>query len=417
VEGLSTLEGMPQDPNVQRQIGEIRDRVAHAQAQHIAGRPKDGLKLAETAASQALEISYRPLQAEALIVLGKLREKLQPDKAERTYIEAIKAAEAGRADEERVLAAIRMVNVLGSSGKHEQAQLWGELAQAVLDRLSGHEELQLELLVSLARSHLFAGANREALRAYEKALALSDKALPTDVRRGEIFNGLGILFVYPEFRDLDKSARALEQAIALVERTRGKNHPAVAYAHRSFIDTSVEKGDFKGALEHAQIAYDIFSSAFGPDHPDTLSVIEWRATVFFELRQYRESLVEAERALETRRASNPEDPELSYSYQNVGKALVALNRAQEAIPLLERCLKMFEADKSVHRKDLGEARYYLARALFESRRDQDRAIALANKAREDLIAGGKAKKADEVARWLAGLKRGGRSALGYRMRE
>jgi eukaryotic-like serine/threonine-protein kinase len=67
--------------------------------------------------------------------------------------------------------------------------------------------------------------------------------------------------------------------------------------------------------------------------------------------------------------------------------LVDRGRAGQAIPILERALAIRE-HRAVARELLAETRDVLARALWRSTRDRERAIALARQARDGYAAGG-----------------------------
>ena len=90
----------------------------------------------------------------------------------------------------------------------------------------------------------------------------------------------------------------------------------------------------------------------------------------------------------------------------VGNALLALSRPADAVAHLEQAIGLREAGKG-DPGDLAEARFALAKALWESGRDKKRALALAAAARGPLEAAGAARKelSTELGAWLAARKR------------
>jgi tetratricopeptide (TPR) repeat protein len=219
--------------------------------------------------------------------------------------------------------------------------------------------------------------------------------------------------------DLDKAVDSYNKAIAIYDKTKGKRHPVTGTPHVNIIAALTTKGDYPQALDHLQIAYEIYSPIYAPESSKIRDLTESFANIYCGLKRYREAMDAAQKALElNKKLEGPESPELRFSLQYAGKALIGLNRSTEAIPVLEKSLKYFEGEKGAGLDDLGETRFALARALREAKRDPERAAVLATRAREDFVATKAPRKAEEVERWLrsAPVSSGGkrRNVLGSR---
>src|SRR5262249_43704612 len=112
---------------------------------------------------------------------------------------------------------------------------------------------------------------------------------------------------------------------------------------------------------------------------------------------YQDALPPARRALALAEANlPPTHPDLAPYLLIVGKALIGVGASREALPLLERALKLKGTSE-----DLTEVKFDLARALVTAHEGTARALALARQAREEWRKS--PEHADDVAdvdRWL-----------------
>jgi hypothetical protein len=92
--------------------------------------------------------------------------------------------------------------------------------------------------------------------------------------------------------------------------------------------------------------------------------------------------------------------------RNPVRVLLAMRRALDARPLLERAVTIYET-KEADRGDKGTTRFALAQALWLTGGDRDRALDLARRAREDYAARGplRAKELVRVEGWLGARSR------------
>jgi len=112
----------------------------------------------------------------------------------------------------------------------------------------------------------------------------------------------------------------------------------------------------------------------------------------------------ARRAVAIRTESpGKDDVDLAEPLTTLGDALVEAGKPKDAIELLERAV----AIRNEHEKDpslLGSSRFALGKALWDSKEDRERGLALAKRGEQDFIAAGpgQEKKLRKVRAWLNG---------------
>jgi len=424
VELLTNQVSVPQDPAVQAKIEAVRGKLSDARARWAAGQFKPALQVANAAAVAAREVGYAPVLAEALYVQARLEDQVgQSAEAVKTLLQAIRAGEAGRQDESRAESMVQLVGTLPNLRKPDQALEWSELAQGALDRISGHEEMQADLAHNTGRAYTRLGQWTEGLKYEQKALGLLEKYLPNSYKRAKFLDGIGTIYATaddPKIRDQDKAIAAYLQSIAVYERTKGKRHPIGLTPHLNITNLYLSRKDYQSALEHMQLFYEVALENYGPESKRVRDALEGLSGVYCSLKKYPQALDTAQRACElSKKFEGGETGEMRYCMMNAGRSLIGLSRPAEAIPLLEKDVKWWESEKGVDPDDVAAPLFYLAQALRDARKDPDRSVALATRARELFLSVKSNEKADEVEKWLragppekGGRKRGG--ALGSR---
>jgi tetratricopeptide (TPR) repeat protein len=349
----------PEDPATRARVAEIRKRLAGLKARFDAGQWKESLKNAPSLVAEARAIGYRPLVAESLALMGLIFVKANiTKKAEQTLIEAFWIADASRHDEVRAEVAANLVFVVGyQEGNFEQAHRWDQAADAVLDRLGGHDLQHSWLLNDLGCVLEREGRRAEAVGVHEQALSLKKKIL-------------------------------------------GLNHPDVGISETNLAIVLQELGRNEEALAHNDRAIKILRDGLGADHPDLAFSYNEGGQILNALGRYSEARVSFQRALSSwERQLGPDDRNLADPLSGIGVGYLAEGSAIDAVSPLERALKLFQAQEP----DLSEradTEFTLARALWESNRARGRARTLAEKAR-DLYGRSPAKdKVLEVDNWL-----------------
>jgi eukaryotic-like serine/threonine-protein kinase len=100
-------------------------------------------------------------------------------------------------------------------------------------------------------------------------------------------------------------------------------------------------------------------------------------------------------------ALGSEHPDLAHPLVGLARIALARGRPADAAALAERAVKV-RGDGDAPGGDVAEARFVLARALWDASRERPRALALAEQAREAYreAGDGKAMELAEVEAWL-----------------
>jgi tetratricopeptide (TPR) repeat protein len=346
VAALRAVLPPPRDAATSRRVEELRRRAAELKALTDAEKTQEAVRRSRPLVAEARAVGYGPLLAEILGTTG-LAQRSGGDAAaaDRSFEEAIEVAIASRDD----AAAADTISLLAGSistdfGRDLEAGRLIGLGEAILARLGpGHDRTRSWLEVARGNVRANEGNVAEAQRAYRRAVALKEKAL-------------------------------------------GPDHPDVALSLNNLSDELLAGGDARAALEPNSRAIAIVTQAFGPESGQLGRLLSNRGEVLNALGRSREALPLFDRSLQVwPRAIGADSELLAYPLTGKGEALLLLGRAREAIAPLERALALRVATHET-RSPLGDTRFALARALWDSGGDQTRARALAAAARDDFAA-------------------------------
>ena len=279
--------------------------------------------------------------------------------------EAVWLALASRRDDVAGHAAVMLSGLTGHTlARRADGERWAALATAILDRLGpGHDLSRAWLLQNQSGTALLVGNLDEALSHARQALALKERVLP------------------PGSPNLADSLSSLAEAL-------------------------YRRGDLAEALATNARAHAVYASAYGEGSPWMGKVLSNRGEYLVAAGKLAEGSAAFENALlhwEPR--LGPDHPFLGYPLTGLGVARWRSGRPDQALPLLDRALRIREA----HERDAGaiaETRLALGRVLWDldvdAGRDRARARQLVEQAR-DAYNGPRAKTrlAVEAREWLA----------------
>ena len=407
-EALSRGPARPADPAVATQLAGVRDRLARAKALTDSGQFAPALE--ELGPAQALETAARP---QVLYQLARLHERVGKYKeSERLAHQAAAAAIAQGSPEVAVQAWTMLVALLPARlGRPAESRHWADYAWATIERVGWTPELEAELRNHLGIVALLSADYPAAEKELERAAELQEGLFaPSDPRLAAPLSNLGIAL--GRMGRLDESRAVHERALALRLRALGPNHPEVGISENNIGTLSHRLGDFNGALAHYERALAIQLAALGAGHQAVLECQEGIALELVEVGRPDAALKVARSALADAEAKGRGDSsvagELHYS---AGRALAALRRPAEAVVDYQRALaiadrtgrtdnpetaKLFSSLALAH-EDLGQAAVALAPA--------ERAVELAMKATGNQVELGRAQFALARALWDSGADR------------
>jgi tRNA A-37 threonylcarbamoyl transferase component Bud32/tetratricopeptide (TPR) repeat protein len=344
-ENIELLRAVVRPPEVaatREAVARLRVELAEVRALFRVGRLNDALKAVGPLQDEARELGYAPLLADVLISVATVySEKGMADDGARVFEEALWAALRCRHDETAAEAATFLVYQAGSVlSQLAAAEIWSRLAETLLERMGGHQLIWGWLLT-----------NRSALRQIE-----------------------------------GKPAEALEaarHAVTAKEKFLGPTHPDLAYSLNNVALCLDGLGETVQAVEHLARALRIVENELGTDHPRTGWMLSNYSELLNRVERFAEAGEAATRALTIfERETDPLGIFVTYPLVALGTSELGLGRFAHALPVLERANDIRHTkEPSTARR--AEARFILARALWASGQDRERARSLAITARDE----------------------------------
>jgi serine/threonine protein kinase len=357
---LRSIVRPPEDKATLARVVAVRDRLATVKASFDAGHLRQAIREAPPMVDEARAAGYKPVLAEALALAGNVSAKASDvAKSERYFNEALVVADASHHDEVRAEVAGNLVFLTGQGqGRFEEAKRWDEVAEAVLERLGGHDLLRAWLLTNMGVVYNMQGEKDEALRAELQAVSLKEKALGLD---------------HPDVGLSDGN-------VAIVLADAGRNQDALGYVDRSIM---------------------LLENGLGAAHPELATQFSNRGEILNALGRYQDARQSFERArVIWERELGLETRNLGYALTGIGVSYLGEGNADGAVAPLERAFKIRVKQETDPAKR-AETSFALAQALWDSGRDHKRAQALAEEARDAYArAAQKGKQRVEVETWL-----------------
>jgi eukaryotic-like serine/threonine-protein kinase len=322
---------------------ELVAQYAKVKALDHAGQYREAAKLAESLRDQARARKDRSLELAALMALAGARADIDPpDVVAPLYHEVVAMAEAQGRDLEAAGALWALANVAGvSQNDYPAAHRYIALARAKLDRLGGGN-LAVRGELSATEAQVFADENRlgEAEAALREGLTALEQAYgPMHPKVGALTGTLAQILRYQDKDSLPASERTLK----IMRETLGPEHPTTAGAEMTLGQVLVDNKRFDEArklYDHADV---VFKKTFGENHLVRGSLLSNIATM--ELQQehwdaaldaYRKSMAIAE-AVE-----GPDAIDVSGLHADIARVLASSNRMPEAFVEIGRSVAILE---------------------------------------------------------------------------
>ena len=330
----------PADAATRARVDGLRARLAEAKALDDAGKYKDALALAKPLADEARGTSYAPVEAQALLLLGRVQSNVHDlPAAEATFRQAAQAAPKARDDLGAVEAWIGLVNVIGYlGGRHADALALRLATEGAVERAGGGAFPRARLLGVLAKILDEQGKFAEALDHVDRAIAaLEGVRVPDPTYPVHLVSVRAGVLVHLE--RFDEAERAYASAIERREQLLGPDHPAVALTLASAGRVFVDQGKEQEAMPYFDRALAIQERSLGAEHPFVAVTLNNLGNALNTSGHSVRALEVHRRALAIReKAYGPDHPDTAMSLNNVGIVLETLDRFVEAVPYYERAL-------------------------------------------------------------------------------
>lgn len=214
------------------------------------------------------------------------------------------------------------------------------------------------------------------------------------------------------------------RAIGILEQSVEPDHPSIAESTTALASSLANQGRYDEAMAQYRRALDTWETGLGMGHPNAASTLNNMGAVLESQGKHEEAGALYQRAIRIWRDTlGPDHPIMATGASNLGSVLEKQGRHEDARPLYEQALHIWEltlgdahpdvayalvglARVELAKHELGrarslaaravtiretakvapglvaEARFVLARALWPNRAQRDRALALAEQARE-----------------------------------
>jgi tetratricopeptide (TPR) repeat protein len=332
----------PTDAATRARVEAVRARLADGHARQRVAAYGEALGIATTAAVDAASLGYRPLEAEALYLLGDVEDDQGDYKAaEHTMLRAATAAIAGHHDQMLARSLTALVVEVGlRRARFEEAHTWASLAEAAAER--GDAFVRGEVRRNLGRLLYREGKFAEARAQTEACLAVWRPVLGDDA-----FSMAGPLTdlgnAYYAEADYARAADMYERSIAVLEKTVGPDSAQLGANLNNLGDVAAHVGQYDRAVAAVERAIQVWTAGLGPEHPKVGLALNtlgeaWRrrGEPARALPYYRRALAIDEKAL------GPDSPETAYPVEGTADALRAMGDTKAALPLYQRALSIRE---------------------------------------------------------------------------
>ncbi len=421
-----TARVRPPPEGPQREAVEaLRTRLAEARALRSAGRNQEALDTLRPAFEEARAMGYPPLHAELLVFRAELENVLgHSAESEASLYAALREAQAGRDMASQVQAWVRLGALIGTHGqKRVEGERFFGFAEATLAGASNPEELRAlvlswrgDFLVSVQAYEAAERDLREALALQEKLHGPQSSHLALELLR------LGAV-LSARYRHAEAQA-VLERAVRLYEQSQGAQHPFLTDMLAELGQSLLRQGRLEEARAVLERGLALAEAAYGPGHLTAVYTLLQLGEVETESRRFPQALDYRQRCLETlekslgstyysaqaeaafgrtyaamgdaRSATPPyqravdlyekhakENPEVLEPLAGLAQAWLHQGERARALPLLERALEVEKAARG-DPVAIADARFLLARVLWEAHHRRPEAVALASRVRDTL---------------------------------
>jgi tetratricopeptide (TPR) repeat protein len=360
----------PGDPTTRAKAEELRTKLAQASALEAAAKYSEALPIAKTAAAEATQLRYRPIEAEALLRLASLQARIGDFKnADQTLRNAGLAAVGGRHDEALARSWIYLIGVAKELRQYEQGHEAARYASALLERLGGVDELRGRLFNNLGSLLESEGKYAEALDHHQRALELWERSLGAE--NADVAGSLNNAAI--ALRQLGQYDRAIDnyqRALAIREKAVGPDHPLMVGPLLNLGSVFAAQGKYELALTYTQRALALSEKVFGPQHPWVATALGNAGSVFSSQGKYDQAVAYHRRALAiAEKAFGPDHHEVAKILNNLGRAFYGEDDLASALEHFRRALAIQErVPDEAENPDTATTLLNLALALSEQQK-------------------------------------------------
>jgi tetratricopeptide (TPR) repeat protein/predicted Ser/Thr protein kinase len=392
--------GMPDDPAQRARVAALDGRVAEAFALVAAGKVKRAGEELEPLVAEARALGDRPLLARALRALGNVEVQTSAVAAEPHILEAIELAETTGQDLERGRALRDLLTLRSVQRRAPEGHLAAGLAHFALRRARGAALVDFIKVFDIEGDvYLREGRFVEARALYELSHLLERSRVDAPAE-GWLGHEGRMATTYMEERNYPEARRRIEKALRGFAEHGLTYHRMVPKLYNNLGAVCVRLKDQACALEAFEKSVEAKERVFGPDSLTVAISLGNLAGMYTKLGRLDEAEKLLHRAIAiTEKADRVDSQHAGAPFMELGNIEIARHHPEKAAEWFERSLRIYEA---THGKpsDVADARFSLAAAIWEARRDR-RAFAMMAEARAVYVRLGDGYQSDidEVDAW------------------
>ena len=344
----------------------VRKQIADARALEAGGRFTDGAARARSAVEAALALQDLALVADARLALARSLTGVADFKETEKLLRAA-WLDAERADDATLVARARTMMVRAvaeEDARYPEADEWAQLAEAAVDRLDRGDLIRAELELHRSNLEMREGKLAPALERAHRVEELTVKTYGADTmaHAGALKLLNTLQFAMGKRED---ARRSLDAAIAVVDRTVGREHPFYGKLLIALADLQGTGGDHAGAIDTFLSARAIAERTVGSDHPMIGHVTNNLGEEELALGRFADARGHYARAHAVwEKVYGKDHPFVAITLHNLGEERLASGSPREAITLLEQALTMRTKAEEVDPADVAEDRVGLGDAYF-----------------------------------------------------
>jgi tetratricopeptide (TPR) repeat protein len=264
-------------------------------------------------------------------------------------------------DREALLAAYRQGEKLKHQGQYSEAIKAYEKAVALADRVFGaNDSTTANLLNNLAMLYHYQGQYAKAEPLFRRSLKIRESRLGKDHPAvAESLNNLAGL--YQGQAQFDKAEPLFQRSLEILESKLGKDDPIVAQILNNLAFLYKAQAQYAKAEPFYQRSLKIFESKLGKDHPQVATCLNNLARLYQDQGQYAKAeplFHRSRRILEFKRGKN--HPDVATILNNLAGLYQDQGQFAKAEPLYQRSLKIREARLGKDHADVAFSLYNLA---------------------------------------------------------
>ena len=418
------------------------ERLAQLQASLDTGDYRGGAAAGTAFLADARARKDQGLELDVLMTLAQIHGELDPKLARSELDDAEALAEAQGRDIDAATMLDELAEVTGTeTHDHSLAHHQLALARAKIARVGGNAALEARLAFTEGEVFMDETKFTEAAHSMDSAIQLFERAYGTNTPNvaraygtlSEILRAAGrnpdalvaarhtldiaIATLGPNHPttagaqmtlaqvliDVQQNAEArhlLEQADSTFARVYGEVHPVRAAVQGNLFTLALTEQRWADALTNATLARDILAASDGPDALSVAGPERDRSVAFGALNRLPEALAAARRAVAiVEKAGADGEQRLAGALSDLCEVEIAMDKPADCIPQAQRAVAAITArGATANPLELADARYVLARAMWEAKLDRPRARQIAMQAQAEHPL---AERRQVMADWLA----------------